>query len=282
MTSLPDASRLGFDPEELKKRAEENKTFFLPETGLSFVDDHFGPRPGCIHTLMGSTGRGKSTLLQSLVVSWGVGAKILLFLTEENLERLEAKLALKDEDVSYLTPKLHVVHEQSFLKEIDPNSPRCFLMRLRQNLIDTQSKILIIDNITTSQFYENQFRNVPILLAGLRDMAQELSVAIFIIAHTKKGISENTKGLMTPDDIRGSATLPNTSDYFYVFYRVRKTIEYGQTLDSAFIFVAKSRDHENQDNFYKLDYDPKRKRYTKDRLTNFSIFKSFMKERDRA
>lgn len=277
-----DAERLGFDKEELQRREGENRNFFIPATGLSFVDDHYGPRPGCLHTLLGSIGRGKSTLLQSLIMGWGTKAKMLCYLTEESFERLETKLAIKEDDVSYLTPKLHLLHEQDALKLMDVRSATMFVEYLRDQLIRTEAKILIIDNLTTSQFYDGQFFNANAILAGLRRIAIELQVAVFVIAHTKKGISEATKGLIGMDDVRGSASLPMTSDYFYVFYRIRKTIEFGQPVDSSFVLVTKSRDHENQDNFYKLDYDAGRKRYYRDRLVSFTIFKAFMKERDRA
>lgn len=280
--SFDDAKRLGFDKDELEERAKDSKTFFLPETGLSFIDDHFGPRPGCIHTLLGSTGRGKSTLVQSLIMGWGVKAKMLLYLTEESLERLEAKLALKDEDVTYLTPKLHVLHENDIVRTIHANSFLKFLEFLKEKIIRTEAKILIIDNITTSQFYEGKLQNVNGILSGLRQIAQELGVAVFLVCHTKKGVSEATKGLISPDDVRGSAQLAMTSDYFYTFYRIRKTMDFGQPIDSAFIYVSKSRDHDNQDNLYKLSYDAERKKYTRDTLSSFSVFKSFMKERDRA
>lgn len=279
--NFDDPQRLAFDPEEIQKREEDSKTFFLPATGLSFIDDHFGPRPGCLHTLLGSTGRGKSTLIQSLVSEWGTKAKMLLLLTEESPERLEAKLALKGEDMTYLTPKLHVIHEHDILKSIDARQPRAFLNHLRDMIISSQAKILIIDNLTTSAFYED-LRASNTILSGLRKIAQELNVAMLFVAHTKKGVSEATKGLISPDDCRGSAQLAMTSDYFYTFYRIRKTVEFGQPVDSAFIYVSKSRDHDNQDNLYKLDYDPQRKKYYKDRLVSFTIFKSFMKERDRA
>lgn len=280
--NFDDPKRLGFDAGELEERAKEAKEFFLPETGLSFIDDHFGPRPGCLHTLLGSTGRGKSTLVQSLIMGWGTKAKILLYLTEESLERLEAKLALKDDDVTYLTPKLHVLHENDLMRTIHANLFSEFLKFLKEKLVKTEAKILIIDNITTSQFYEGKFQNVNPILAGLRKIAQDLNIAVFLVCHTKKGISEATKGLISPDDVRGSAQLAMTSDYFYTFYRIRKTMEFSQPIDSAFIYVSKSRDHDNQDNLYKLTYDPLRKRYIKDNLSSFTIFKSFMKERDRA
>lgn len=274
--------RLGFDPEELHRRSQNNATFVLPPCGMSFMDDHYGPRPGCIHTLLGSTGRGKSTLVHSLLTSWGAKAKILLYLTEESFERVESKLALKGDDMSYLTPKLHLVHEQDVAAKINPKDADSWLRQMRAKIVESECKILILDNLTTSIFYEGQFQNVNTILTGLRKMAADLEIPVFVVAHTKKGISEATKGLISPDDVRGSASLAMTSDYFYIFYRIRKTSSFGQPKDSAFVYIGKSRDHDNQDFIYKLDYDPVKKKYFRDAMVNFTMFKDYMKERDRA
>lgn len=281
MNFLHEPWRLSFDREEIQKRIDENQTFFLPDTGLSFIDDHFGPRPGCLHTLLAASGRGKTTLLHSLIVAWGSKAKMLLYLTEESFDQVETKLFLKAEDVSYLTSKLHLLHETNVLESIKPDAVVPFLRFLSDSIIKTESKILIIDNLTTSNFYEGQFQNVNRLLSGLRKIAAALGVAIFIIAHTKKTMSP-AKGLITLDDVRGSAALPMTSDYFYIFYRIRKTLDFGKEVDSSFVLVAKSRHHDNQDNFYMLQYDHRTKRYFKDKLVNFQIFKTILKERDHA
>lgn len=270
-----------FEKDDLNKRAEDRRTFWLPESGLSFIDDHFGPRPGCIHTLLGSTGRGKSTLLQSLMVRWGVTARMFVYLTEEAYELVEENLALKDQEMDYLTPNLRLMHEFNVMEQI-AQDPREWLKTIKRHLSETEAKILIIDNITTCHFYGMNFNAANTILHGLRKIAQELNIPIFLIAHTKKGVSETTKGIIDPDDVRGTAQLANTSDYFYIFYRIRKTQDLARSIDSSFVRVAKSRHHNNQDNFYKLDYDHAHKMYVRDSLTNFNAFKSFMKERDRA
>jgi hypothetical protein len=273
--------QLGFDPEELEKRKLEKNSFKLPQTGLRFVDDHFGPRPGCIHALMGSTGRGKSTLLQSLILEWGKRCNILLYLTEESVDRIESKLFEKEAGASYLTTRLHIAHERDVLKKVSAFSHRDFLLQIEDRIKETEAKILIIDNLTTSEFYEGKFQSIMAIISGLRDLAEKYSLPVFVICHTKKGVNETTKGLMLPDDVRGSAMLANMADYFYTFYRVRSTSEFGQVREGAFIYVNKSRDHDNQDSFYRLEYNINSKRYIKDELVNFNTFKDFMRERDK-
>lgn len=273
--------RVGFDPADLQDRAEKSRTFWLPATGLNFLDDHFGFRPGCLHVLMGSTGKGKSTLAHSLICTLGEKAELLLYLTEESPERVEMKLAAKDVDVSYLMPKLQMLHERMLLNHMTPDTPLSFLRALSDELAKTEAKILIIDNLTTSAFFDGKFSASATIIAGLKNIAEKFNIPVFILAHTKKGINETTRPLMTPDDIRGSAQLALQADYFYIFYRIRKTAQYGQTIDTAAVYVSKSRDHDNQDSVYKLEYRPEQKRYYADKLVNFQIFKSLMKERDK-
>lgn len=231
--------------------------------------------------LMGSTGKGKSTLVHSLICTLGEKTKIMLYLSEESLQRVEAKLAGKDDDVSYLMPNLEVLHEQMLLDHIRPENARSFIMAISDEIKRTSAKLLIIDNLTTSAFYEGKLNAAIPIIAGLKKIAEEFKIPILIVAHTKKGINESSKPLMTSDDIRGSAQLSMMADYFYIFYRVRKTAQYGQTIDAAIIYVSKARDHDNQDSVYKLEYRASQKRYYADKMVDFQIFKSLMKERDK-
>lgn len=281
-SQIAETTLLPYEKSDLDRRGELNKTFFVNKCNMGFVDDHYGLRPGCLHTLLGSTGRGKSTLTQSLILEWGKKEKILLYLTEESVDRIELKFFEKDPEASYLSSKLHITHERDLLKEIDSKDYRAFCLALEEKLKKSKAKILIIDNLTTSQFYESKFHNVTGLLSKLRDIADNYQIPIFLICHTKKGVNETTKGLMLPDDVRGSASLAMTSDYFYTFYRLRITSEFGITKECTFVYVNKCRDHNTQDYIYRLDYDVNRKRYTKDSLVNFKVFKDAIKERDRA
>lgn len=279
---IADTTLLAFDKDLIEDRQRRNKEFFLTESGLSFMDDHFGPRPGCIHTLLGSTGKGKSTLVQSLILKWAIKDKVLLYLSEESTDRVELKFFEKSENASYLSSKLHVTHERDILKNINYNDYKSLLICIEEKIKSSEAKILVFDNLTTSQFYENRLQNANGLLAGLRDLADKYHIPVFLICHTKKGINETTKGMMLPDDVRGSSGLANTSDYFYTFYRLRITNEFGSTKESCFIYVNKCRDHETQDSIYRLEYNVYKKCYISDTAVNFKVFKDSIKERDRA
>jgi archaellum biogenesis ATPase FlaH len=273
--------QLEFNQDEMRQRIEEANTFQTPKTGLSFLDDHFGARPGCLHTLLGSVGRGKSTLIQSLVLSWGLEQNVLLYQTEESVERIERKLFEKDNQAAYLTTKLHIVMESEFLKTYQPNNAAGFLRLFEAKIVASKAKVVILDNLTTSAYYEGKFTNVLPILSGLTALAEKYKVPVFVVCHTKKGVTEATKGLISPDDVRGSALVYNKSDYFYTFYRVRKTGITGSSMDAAFVYVNKSRDHDNQDSIYRLVYDVNKKRYMSDVKIDFEKFKTAIRERDK-
>jgi archaellum biogenesis ATPase FlaH len=270
-----------FNKAELDEKKQKANEFFIIPSGLKFIDDHFGLRPGCIHTLMGSTGSGKSTVTQSMILEWGRRIDMLVYLTEESKESFELKLYEKESSPEYLSPNLHLMHEKELVRAYGDNDFRSFLRDLEAAVAESKAKILIIDNLTTSAFYDNKLQATGPILSGLRSIADHYKIAIFIIVHTKKGVSETSKGLMEPDDVRGSATIANTSDYFYIFYRVGATTGSGAKIYSNFIYVNKSRFHDTQGNFYRLRYDYRTKRYISDERIGFNEFKNLMKERDR-
>lgn len=275
-TSLAEFNKTAL--EEKKRLANE---FQMPASGLKFIDDHFGLRPGCIHTLMGSTGSGKSTVTQSMILEWGRKMDILVYLTEESVESFELKIYEKENDCEYLSPHLHLMHERSLVNAYGNDNYRAFLKHLESGISESGAKLLIIDNLTTSAFYEGKIEACIPIIAGLRSIADHYQIPIFLIVHTKKGVSELSKGLMEPDDVRGSANIGNTSDYFYIFYRVGATTGSGAKVYSNFIQVNKARFHDTQGNFYRLRYDYRSKRYISDERVGFNEFKNLMKERDR-
>lgn len=270
-----------FDKDKLEARLIEDKKFFVPQTGLKFMDDHFGLRPGCIHTLMGSTGAGKSTLMQSLLMTWGKKIEVLVYLTEENEDRFEKKIFEKNKNSEFLSPNVHLMHEKQILISQPCENYRAMLQEIEKAIVESSAKILVIDNLTTSAFYEGKISAAIPILSGFRNLAEHYKIAIFIVVHTRKGVSEMSKGLMEPDDVRGSANISNTSDYFYTFYRVGQTTGTGQKVWGSFIFVNKTRDHDTQGNMYTLNYDFSNKTYHSDKQVSFDLFKKFMKDKDR-
>lgn len=276
----PTTSLRPFDKDQLDARSAENKKFFLEPSGMKFIDDHYGLRPGCIHTLMGSTGSGKSTLTQSLMLTWGRKNDAMIYLTEETPDRYELKLSEKCESAEYLSPNLHFLHEQEVIRDMKSDNYRGFLKFIEGGVAESNAKMLLIDNLTTSAFYDGKIENNIPILSGLRNIAGHYKIPIIVVVHTKKGVNEVAKGLMEPDDVRGSASIANTSDYFYTFYRIGCTIGTGTKVWNTFIYVNKSRDHDTQGNFYRLKYEYGRG-YVFDEQISFNGFKQLMKERDK-
>lgn len=271
--------QLGFDEDEISKRKLENETFYSERTGFKFHDDHFGLRPGCFHTLLGPAGKGKSTLIQSLILKWAKTQTVLLYLTEEDRKAIETKFAMMEPNPYYLSTKLHLVFEQELMKATSPDYAEGFIRLLDAKLRSSAAKVLVLDNITTSAFYE-RINNTMAMLSGLRHLAEKFQIPVVILCHPKKGTNES-RGLMNSDDCRGSASLGLKSDYFYILYRAQQTSMSGAVMVGTFIYVEKSRYHKNQGSVYRLDYDAGLQRYTKDNPVPFDSFKEFMKSRDK-
>lgn len=277
----PTTELMFFDKDTLSNKLAKEKEFFIPDTGFKFLDEHYGPRPGCIHTIMGATASGKSTLMQSLILQWGARTDLLVYLTEESQEKFEMNLYEKNKEAEFLSPHVYMIHERRVLRNNDRCDYGAMLKAIEKGIVESKAKLVIIDNLTTSAFYDGNISAAIPILSGLRSLAEHYKISIFIIVHTKKGVNESTKGMLEPDDVRGSANIANTSDYFYTFYRIGVTTGTGSKTISSFIYINKCRGHDTQGSMYRLNYKYENKTYYSDALVSFNTFKQFMKERDR-
>lgn len=268
-----------FDHEKLEERKADLETFHTGRIGFRFLDDHFGLRPGALHTLLGGSGQGKSTLTQSLVLEWTKSQPCLLYLTEEDKETVETKLSIMEPRPQYMSTKLHVVQEKDIIRG-GANGSHIFhlLEMLDKKMKSSGARILVIDNLTTSAFYG--FFKVNDLLEGLRKIGLRYKAPVFLLSHPKKGVNES-KGLFHVDDCRGSNELGMKSDYFYGLHRHQQTMMTGTIKVGAFIYVNKSRQHSNQGCIYRLEYDGGLRRYTKDTPITFEAYKEVVKNRDK-
>lgn len=270
-----------FGADEIEDRRTRANTFFVEKSGFSFLDEHYGPRPGCLHALLGASGRGKSSLVLSLILRWCRSTTALLYLSEEDRNKVELQLANMEPSPKYLSTKLHVVEEPDLLQDLEPSHLRAFFQVMEAKLKASGAKILIIDNATTSRFYSHSFRASEDFIAGLKILAIKLEIAVFVVCHPKKGVSETSKGILTFDDVRGNAQLGLMADYFYALHRYHHTSPTGSSVFVSFIYVAKSRHHANQDCVYRLDFNVNTRRYEKDTPANFETFQKAAKDRVR-
>ena len=144
---------MDLDPNEAVERIKYLKEFQFAETRFHFINDHYGLRPGNIHLLMGTSGKGKSTLARSIMLDVARFHKVF-FLTSEEEER-----DVKDRfHLSKTHPDLvkNITHyrDTDLMTGIEPGDVEGFLSVLSWHMLAADSEILFYDNLTASLYYE--------------------------------------------------------------------------------------------------------------------------------
>jgi KaiC/GvpD/RAD55 family RecA-like ATPase len=274
----------GLDVVELDGFKQANDTVQLIETTFGFIAKHKGLRLGCSHVLLGQTGKGKTTLVRSLIHQHiSAGINVGYYMTEESTEDLQTQYAYRQnvsqKDFNFLKTK----EERSIL--IPREDYMAWIEELRQWVKANSLKVLFFDNITTSEFYDGRIDESNKIVNALMDLAKELQFALFLVAHTGKRVIHSK--IYTTDDMRGHAAPGLKAHYFYVFHRVR--VEYPSDLyienkdrvfERSFIVVQKSRNHPVElGKVYRLEYDPCSYEYSKDEAEDYDLLVDLLKDK---
>lgn len=277
-------NRVIFEDGEIEELKEKLNSFDLPETRFSFINDHKGFRAGKRHVLIGTTGTGKSTLTRSLLLDVCATENVLLYSTEESLEDTKAMFALRGLNNLALR-NLTFVSESEILKATNENIFNLDEWRriLGVKLLNSGAKMLFFDNITTSTYYDSPPIPEKLKFLNIIDsLAAEFNIAVFIVAHTKKGIKDDQQTLITADDIAGPNKLATNSPYLYIYQQLACVNEMTSTLDIyGTIKVKKARLTGEVNNYYLLEYNYDRKEYTGDLKIAFSRFNELYNKRAR-
>lgn len=237
----------GLDVIELEELKEENERVKIIPTSFGFIQKHKGLRPGCIHTLLGGTGLGKTTFVRSLIHEHiKAGVNVGYYMTEESEEDLRTLYSYKQDLRQDDFNRLRVLEERKV--ERDRNDYLGWIDDLRLWIIQNSMQVVFLDNLTTSEFYDGRIDNANNIINRLIDLIKETNVALFVVAHTGKNVI-HTK-IYTTEDLRGHNALALKSHYFYVIHRVRHEFppdlqisnkEYN--FDRCYVVVKKSRNH---------------------------------------
>jgi KaiC/GvpD/RAD55 family RecA-like ATPase len=239
--------------ENLDERIADLKTFKFSKTGFSFLDDHYGLRPGSTHVILGTAGKGKSTLTRSIAKRLIENHKVLLVGTEESKPEVEVQLCLMDFNAYHTEKNLFYIHEREDL-EITPSTTMNvadWLAKIEGLMDSSGCEIFIYDNITCSFLYE-QIGNQQPMIFGLKDILKRKGIPAIIVAHTRKGVQASQ--FFTEDDVRGSAQLALATEFLYAFnFFIQPTG--GDEAKTAAIRVMKSRAYRNGGRAYELKFD---------------------------
>jgi KaiC/GvpD/RAD55 family RecA-like ATPase len=271
-------NNLKFDNGEKEKLLAEANSYKLTVSRFEFINSHKGLRPNSRHVLLGTSGTGKSTLTRSIILDSCRNHNVLLYSTEENLNDVKTLLAMRDvtnEEIS----NLNFLYEDDILSKCKKDLNE-WKRIVGVKILNSKSEILFIDNITTSDFYTGVDYNFAIsFLNAIDDLMREFNLAVFIVAHTKKGIKDDQQSLITGDDVMGPMTLTNKSPYLYIYQLILGQSEGSSTPTFPIIRVKKSRISGSPNAVYLLKYDHQRKEYISDSEIQYKLFSEIYEKR---
>ena len=250
-----------------------------------FLMEHNGHRPGAIHLYMGVSHGGKSTLIRSLI--WDAlrrcpaDKKVLVWLSEETehdflIEFIMAGHTLPKDDLITLISKLLIHSEMKwpeFFKRGDIENKNDYM---RETFARDDIDIIFYDNITTSEFYcDNHPSEQSTFVWELKELISNVKTPLILVAHTASEISENTPRFISMTDIRGSKTIVNLVQFFYILQRFSIEDTYFPTLR-----ILKHRGQTVKDTMYYLYFDKEKNIYNKDKKIDFNSIKEAFRQRN--
>lgn len=260
----------GYLTEEKAAQLKKAQQTTFSKSNYKFLQEHNGLRPGCLHVVMGTTGSGKTTVTRALIAEYLKlnPETVYNWLSEESVD--EFNQGLMPYDLSNDQKSQCLIES-----ELDhlPNSADEFLEAAEM----TGAKLLVIDNLTTSQFYmDRRIQEQSNLITKIKGWAMRTNTAVLVVVHTRKDVVDNMGRMITENDVRGCASIVNMAHFFYVMQRFQVRDAYYQTLR-----IAKARGFHLNKQLFVLNYDPETIGYFGDRAIDFEGFKKIFKERNK-
>lgn len=249
-----------------------NKIFY--QSHFNILKTHNGLRPGCLHTFLGTSGGGKSTLIRSLLIDFLENSEkdIVLFLSEES--KLDFLSQFHKTGYKKNLDKLHIISELDLSdgKKTDAEIWKELLFQISE----IKPSLFVYDNITTSRFYMDKKPNEQSKFSWyIKKLCLDKNIPFILVAHTGGLINDSINRLIEPNDIRGAKTIINISHFFYVMQR----FILGDTIYPT-VRITKHRSQDIEKSIFKINYDKKRRIYIQDVALNFKDFKEAYKARN--
>lgn len=264
------------DQQQIAERNKHLQTTYF-KSKFYFLRSHNGFRPGCLHGLLGVMSGGKSSLAKVLIAEAAYQGKTLVWLTEESRQDYVADFAkIIPADVLPRVLSNVLWLEEKALPATVADNIDAFYSYMQNQIARAGCKALFIDNITTSRIYDgslgkNSFSKTS---KWLSKIAKALSLPIIYLVHTRKEITANYHRVLTPEDIRGFATIAIESEFFYVMQKFTQ-----QDRIVNIVRLAKHRGYESPPKtWFRLIWE--NGRYCGDTALNFESIKAIFKEKD--
>lgn len=259
--------------QEATQMQENDRTVYI-QSKLGFLNAHNGLRPGSIHTVMGTPGGGKSTLMRTIVRDFAfhpenakTKKKMLIRLSEETVSEFRAQL-------SYGIPEHERMMDIKISSELEDKLNGFGLEEL---IASHQPDVFLYDNITTSRLYQDKRpEDQGKFCSWIKQISKADGMATILVAHTGAEIHDGIARMITMNDIRGSKALVNLSEFFYIMQRFEVKDEFYPCLT-----ICKHRGQELINKFYFLQYEKAIRSFVRDQAINFEQFKGYYAKRNR-
>jgi ABC-type cobalamin/Fe3+-siderophores transport system ATPase subunit len=235
-----------------------------------FLKAHKGIRPHCLHGMIGTTGSGKSTLLKCIITEAAAGKIVLVWLSEESITEYQELIAFLDKSV---LKNILFVEEKHISQDYKTDQEK-FLQYFEQMVEESGCEVVFIDNITSSAFYNMRFglygqgRTAEYLMNFVKSKC-----AVFYVAHTETGITDNYNKVVAPENMRGSKELAIVTEYMYIIQKFTTNDKIYNVLR-----VAKFRHHKEAAGWYALKFE--HQSYIGDSRVPFELINKIFKSRD--
>lgn len=187
-------------------------------TNLSFLNQHGGFRKGKFHLFLGESGGGKSTMFKTMILDFLENNKTKvagIWLSEEELEDMVAEFSKVKKLRTALTQG-----KISFFSEIEEKNKAMANLELQLKSMIESVDVIFLDNLTTSKLYQDRpLEKQAKVASSLKSLAKQYKKPLVIFAHTGTGAGMNS--LSSQNDIRGSKTIINLSEFIYMVQQLQ-------------------------------------------------------------
>lgn len=257
--------------DELAELVKEGQITFF-KSRFQFLNEVNGLRPSCLTGFLSNSHTGKSTLIKSIVIDSIESCRGAVWLTEETIAQYQMKLHYINPN--YNKDNLVFLDEQEDESLKTNRTPKDLAMFLYNSIVSTDSKFLIIDNITTSDLYENfKPAEQASFINLLKRMAKKLKIPIVYVAHTDSNITNSNNKFTEGENIRGSRQPFIQAAYFFIIQRFTCN---GKVF--TFLRIIKHRFHEPSNLYFLLEW--KDYQYKRDCAVEFDKINDAYNSRD--
>lgn len=226
-------------------------------TCFRFLLAHNGLRKGSIHVLLGAAGKGKSSLIRSIVIENSIHKNVFILLSEEQPNAYALKLNQTASSMKHLSKvnsdslsRIKFATELSQIHDSKKNFEEFFQM-IRDFIKKDEIDLFIYDNFSTGLLSE-EFENQKLAIRRFKEIASDFNIPILIALHPTKGAATYNL-FLTNENVRGNSALATMPEYLYTLNSCE--IE-GQIRN--FLYIDKARYFDKaQGLWFELQYEKK-------------------------